>query len=157
MICKDFKLFIWKGNKFMKFKELKKISLSIITLFCLTIALSTTAFGIDKSNEISFGQDNEYGSIYGAEYDPDNGNNSKWLTIQPGENGVRIIDENNHDIVMVDKYGGVYINGTLFVNNQKYVPASPGMFTPGNGFIYLLIVINLCFNIYLLLKIRKKN
>ena len=128
--------------------------------FCvtlLTFLATTLAIGSEQENTLSFGELGEYGSIYGAEYDPEHGNTSKWLTIKPGENGIRIINDGNVDIFMVDKYGGVYVNGQFYVNGEQYIPAKSGKFSPENGFLYFMIVLSLCFNLYLYSQIKKKG
>ena len=139
----------------------KKFLLKVFTLSAIAIVLISffrlSGNAAEKESSISFGAEGEYGSIYGAEYDPENGNTSKWLTVQLGENGIRFINDNNQDIFMVDKYGGVYVTGTFYVNGQEYVSAEPGMFTPENGFLYLLIILSLLLNSYLLYKQRKAS
>lgn len=128
-----------------------------ITIYLVLLGMISviSVYANDRENNMVFGESGEYGAIYGAGYDPENGNTTKWLTIEPGDNGVRIIGENNEDVLMVDKYGGVYINGTLYVNGQEYAPASPGMFSPNDGFLYFLIITSLGVDLYLLYKIRK--
>ncbi|MCI9570647.1 MAG: hypothetical protein HFG14_12400 [Lachnospiraceae bacterium] len=128
----------------------------LYVIYCtVLLTLPSVAFGSEREDLVSFGQYDEYGSIFGAEYDPENGNTSKWLTIKPGENGVRIINDDNTDIFMVDKYGGIYINGQLYVNGEEYVQYTPEGFSPENGFLYFLIIISLCFNIFLYRKVKK--
>ena len=113
----------------------------LYVIYCtVLLTLPSVAFGSEREDLVSFGQ-----------YD----DTSKWLTIKPGENGVRIINDDNTDIFMVDKYGGIYINGQLYVNGEEYVQYTPEGFSPENGFLYFLIIISLCFNIFLYRKVKK--
>lgn len=139
----------------MRLKRYSKILIMICCVAFLSFLSITSVLGSEKENTISFGEYEEYGSIYGAEYDPEHGNTSKWLTIKPGENGIRIINDDNADIFMVDKFGGVYINGQLYINGKEHTQSSSGGFSPKNGFLYFLIIVSLCFNMYLYQKIKK--
>lgn len=123
--------------------------ISVVVLFVLLYSFCVWAETINV-DEVTFGEKEGYGAIYGAEYSSDN--TSKWLTIKPGEAGVRIIDKDNNDLFMVDKYGGIYMNGTVFVNGEELSSTKNGDFTPQNGFMYLLIVISLGMNVFLLTK-----
>lgn len=134
------------------------VKVRFLVVVCIVVFLSPfiiSASAQEQNNDLVFGKSGEYGTIYGAEYDSENGNTSKWLTIKPGDNGVRIIGENNQDVLMVDKHGGVYINGTLYINGQQYISTPPGMFSPENGFLYFLIILSLGINVYLLYKTKK--
>lgn len=129
-----------------------KVSFFSFLVIFIIVTCPIISMASEKNNEMMFGNNGEYGMIYGAEYDPDNGNTSKWLTIAPGENGVRIINEANQDIVMVDKHGGVYVNGTIYVNGEQIREEEQGELSLESGFLYLLIVISLCLNVYSILK-----
>lgn len=139
----------------------KKIGQRYMILFSLIMSLTLLPFfsfrASANSEPIIFGEEGEYGSIYGDEYDPDNGDTSKWLTIKPGDLGVRIVDDHNQDIFRVDKFGGVYINGELYVNNEKYLPTHAGIFTPDIGFLYFLVIISLIMNIYYWIKDKNSH
>lgn len=137
---------------FISVQKKCKFLFSAVLVLIVFFNLSIKVFA--NSEAIEFGENGEYGSIYGAEYDPENGDTSKWLTIQPNGIGVRIVGDNNQDIFRVDKYGGVYVNGKLYVNNEEYISTHPGMFTPNNGFMYMLVIVSLGLNGYLLLKRR---
>lgn len=135
----------------------KWISASIVAII-IAIAMSSCVFAVDRADNkdglISFGDNEEYGSIYGAEYDPAAGNNSKWMTVKLGENGLRIINNENNEIIMVDKYGGVYVKGTFYLNGEE-VNIDNKKIKFDSGFLYFLIVINLGISGYLLLKSKK--
>ena len=50
----------------------------------------------------------------------DNGGSDDWIVVSPGESGrgVKIVDENGKAVVSVDRYGGVYVDGKLYVNGK---------------------------------------
>lgn len=135
----------------------KWISAGIVAIL-IAMTMSICVFAADQTDSkdglISFGNDEEYGTIYGAEYDPAAGNNSKWMTVKLGENGLRIINNENNEIIMVDKYGGVYVKGTFYLNGEK-VNIDNKKTKFDSGFLYFLIVINLGISGYLLLKSKK--
>lgn len=109
-----------------------------------------------KEDEIVFGEEGKYGSVYGEEYINEVGEQSNWLTVQLGERGVRIVNEENREIVIVDKYGGIYLNGEVYVNGEKYekVKEHRGVFYPQNGFLYLMVIISLGISVLSLIKKR---
>ena len=135
----------------------KWIGASIATIL-IAMVMSICVFAADQTDNkdglISFGDDEEYGTIYGSEYDPAAGNNSKWMTVKLGENGLRIINNENNEILMVDKYGGVYVKGTFYLNGEE-VNINDKRIKFDSGFLYFLIVINLGISGYLLLKSKK--
>lgn len=127
----------------------KKIR-TIISIIILC-SIPFYAFASEKKNEINIGD--EYGTIYGTERNPEQGDTSKWLTIQNGDSGVRIMAKDGKEIVAVDNYGGIYLNGDVFMNGEKIDPKQS---YKSNGFMYLLIIISLVLNGYLLINRRKK-
>jgi hypothetical protein len=87
----------------------------------------------------------------------DNGGSDDWIVVNPGESGRGIIiqDENKNATVIVDRYGGVYINGKLFVNGKEYGGNSmQAAFTPINGFLYAAVIFSFLLN---LVRFTKKN
>ena len=49
-----------------------------------------------------------------------------WLTIRMGEEGLRIVsNDGTREVIAVDVYGGIYLNGDVFVNGQKLQFAAP--------------------------------
>ncbi|WP_314703942.1 hypothetical protein [Stomatobaculum longum] len=80
----------------------------------------------------------------------ENGENNDWIVVNPGESGRGIIiqDENQNAIVTVDRYGGVYIKGKLYVNGKEYGENSmEAAFTPINGFLYAMILFSFLLNL----------
>ena len=80
----------------------------------------------------------------------DNGGSDEWIVVSPGESGRGVIiqDENKNAVVTVDRYGGIYVNGKLFVNGEEYDSNSmKAAFTPVNGFLYAMVLFSLLLNL----------
>lgn len=81
----------------------------------------------------------------------DNGGSDDWIVVNPGESGrgVKIIDENGKAVVSVDRYGGVYVDGKLYVNGKEYKEdgSMRAAFTPINGFLYAAVIFSLLLNL----------
>ena len=80
----------------------------------------------------------------------DNGGSDDWIVVSPGESGRGVIiqDENKNAVVTVDRYGGIYVNGKLFVNGEEYDSNSmKAAFTPVNGFLYAMVLFSLLLNL----------
>ena len=78
--------------------------------------------------------------------------------MSPGESGrgVKIVDENGKAVVSVDRYGGVYVDGKLYVNGKEYKEddSMKAAFTPINGFLYAAVIFSLLLN---LIRFSKKG
>lgn len=86
------------------------------------------------------GEEKEYGTLYGAPYSETD--DSEWLILELGGRGFRIINDEGSDIILIDQFGMVYING------EKCNPAPGNEKTDFNnnfsyGFMYFLIIISL--------------
>lgn len=127
----------------------KIITIIFIILIC---SIPLSAFASEKNNEVTIGD--SYGTIYGTERNPEQGDTSKWLTIQNGDSGVRIVAKDGKEIVAIDNYGGIYLSGDVFMNGQKI---NPNQSYKANGFMYLLIIISLVLNGYLLITRHKET
>lgn len=88
----------------------------------------------------------------------DNGGSDDWIVVSPGESGrgVKIVDENGKAVVSVDRYGGVYVDGKLYVNGKEYKEddSVKAAFTPINGFLYAAVLLSLVFSLFALTKKR---
>jgi len=88
----------------------------------------------------------------------DNGGSDDWIVVSPGESGrgVKIVDENGKAVVSVDRYGGVYVDGKLYVNGKEYKEdgSMRAAFTPINGFLYAAVLLSLVFSLFALTKKR---
>lgn len=134
-------------------KRIKKL-LSVLLLAVVLTAIPVFCFADDKANVTQYGQNGEYGSVYGSERNPAKGDTSKWLTVQNGETGTRIVSKDGKELVAVDNYGGIYINGDLYLNSKKFDPNQKYI---ANGFMYLLIIISLALNVYLVSSHKKQQ
>lgn len=80
-----------------------------------------------------------------------NGGSDDWIVVNPGESGrgVKIVDENGKAVVSVDRYGGVYVDGKLYVNGKEYKEddSMKAVFTPINGFLYAAVIFSLLLNL----------
>lgn len=88
----------------------------------------------------------------------DNGGSDDWIVVSPGESGrgIKIVDENGKAVVSVDRYGGVYVDGKLYVNGKEYKEddSMKAAFTPINGFLYVAVIFSLLLN---LIRFSKKG
>ena len=117
-------------------------------LFIMMIAVLLLTFPViaaEKENEVNVGE--AYGSIYGTERNPSQGDTSKWLTIQNGDSGVRIVTKDGKEIVAVDNYGGIYLNGDLYLNDSKLT-------TQANSPVYFIILVCMLINLIVLVKYK---
>ena len=88
----------------------------------------------------------------------DNGGSDDWIVVSPGESGrgVKIVDENGKAVVSVDRYGGVYVDGKLYVNGKEYKEddSMKAVFTPINGFLYAAVLLSFVLSLFALTKKR---
>ncbi|WP_314863609.1 hypothetical protein [Stomatobaculum longum] len=88
----------------------------------------------------------------------ENGGSDDWIVVSPGESGrgIKIVDENGKAVVSVDRYGGVYVDGKLYVNGKEYKEddSMKAAFTPINGFLYAAVIFSLLLN---LIRFSKKG
>lgn len=88
----------------------------------------------------------------------DNGGSDDWIVVNPGESGrgIKIVDENGKAVVSVDRYGGVYVDGKLYVNGKEYKEddSMRAAFTPINGFLYAAVLFSLVCSLFALTKKR---
>ena len=131
----------------------KRILAFILTAVLLLPLMSVSAFAEEAS---------EYGtsgSISEEERNPEEGDYSKWLTIRAGETGVRIVTKDGNELVAVDNFGGIYLNGDVYLNqellSEKLQEREPDRVA--NGFFYFLLVLSLGMNIYCVTKIHKRG
>ena len=98
------------------------------------------------------------GNISVQQQPNDNGGSDDWIVVSPGESGrgVKIVDENGKAVVSVDRYGGVYVDGKLYVNGKEYKEddSMKAAFTPINGFLYAAVLLSLVFSLFALTKKR---
>ena len=117
----------------------------IATAFLLATLAATPVYAAEVQD---FGT---AGNVSVQQQPNDNGGSDDWIVVNPGESGrgVKIVDENGKAVVSVDRYGGVYVDGKLYVNGNEYKEDN-GMkaaFTPINGFLYAAIIFSFLLNL----------
>lgn len=97
---------------------------------------------------------NNYGEIYG-EMDE-----FGWLMLRLGERGLRIVNEEGNDIILIDKFGGIYMNGKVFINGELCMNNNDDnefeLYNRLLGFLYFLVIIALIFGISNFVVMKKK-
>lgn len=94
----------------------------------------------------------EYGTLFGAPYSEID--DSQWLTLELGGRGLRIVNEEGDDVVLIDQFGAVYIDGQR-IHSQQQTNDSEASNTFSYGFMYFLIMIALLLGGYNLIAKRK--
>lgn len=74
-----------------------------------------------KSAQVGTGiilNDGKSGEIYGgARWDD---NPEEWMTLRAGEGGIRVLsNDNTTELLAIDNYGGIYLNGDVYVRGQR--------------------------------------
>lgn len=94
----------------------------------------------------------DYGTLYGAPYS--DSDDSEWLTLSLKGRGLRIINETGNDIVLIDQFGSVYIDGKLC--NPVEAGAETKPYTKFSyGFMYFLVVVSLLLSGFNFFKMKK--
>lgn len=136
----------------------KKWKVTVVVIFFCFLS-SFPVFAADREGEVVFGEGGKFGSVYGEEYTNEVGEVANWLTLQLGERGIRIVNEENQEIVIVDRYGGIYFNGEVYVNGERCSGSvdQKGKLGVANGFLYFLIIISNMIAFYSLNISKKKR
>ena len=124
----------------------------IATAFLLATLAATPVYAAEVQD---FGT---AGNVSVQQQPNDNGGSDDWIVVNPGESGrgIKIVDENGKAVVSVDRYGGVYVDGKLYVNGKEYKEddSMKAAFTPINGFLYVAAIFSLLLN---LIRFSKKG
>lgn len=124
----------------------------IATAFLLAMLAATPVYAAEVQD---FGT---AGNVSVQQQPNDNGGSDDWIVVNPGESGrgIKIVDENGKAVVSVDRYGGVYVDGKLYVNGKEYKEdgSMKAAFTPINGFLYAAVIFSLLLN---LIRFSKKG
>lgn len=124
----------------------------IATAFLLATLAATPVYAAEVQD---FGT---AGNVSVQQQSNDNGGIDDWIVVNPGESGrgIKIVDENGKAVVSVDRYGGVYVDGKLYVNGKEYKEddSMKAAFTPINGFLYVAVIFSLLLN---LIRFSKKG
>ena len=122
----------------------------IATAFLLAMLAATPVYAAEVQD---FGT---AGNVSVQQQPNDNGGSDDWIVVNPGESGrgVKIVDENGKAVVSVDRYGGVYVDGKLYVNGKEYKEdgSMKAAFTPINGFLYAAVLFSLVCSLFALTK-----
>lgn len=60
------------------------------------------------------------GELYGGKRWENTRDKSNWLSIRNGDGGTRVVsNDNTRELIAVDNWGGIYLNGDVYVNGQK--------------------------------------
>ncbi len=139
---------------------MKKNHNILIILCCLllvcVVLLPDNVYAQGNDTEISSltitDGEQDYGILYGAPYS--DSDDSKWLTLSLEGRGLRIINKEGNDIVLIDQFGAIYVDGKLCNPGESDAEAKPyAKFS--YGFMYFLVVLSLMLSGYNFL-IRKK-
>ncbi|MNN35654.1 hypothetical protein D3C81_1495090 [compost metagenome] len=85
----------------------------------------------------------------------------EWLTVNQSEAGLRIVsNDEKKEIALIDNFGGIYLNGDLFLNNKKINDilehnATTGYVNTAVVSIIGLLAVSLLILIFILLKLKK--
>lgn len=121
-----------------------KNKLAILLFMMIVMIASTPVYAIESQN---FGT---AGNVSVQQQPNDSGGNDDWIVVSPGESGRGVIiqDEHKNATVIVDRYGGVYVNGKLYVNGKEYGgDTMKAAFTPINGLMYAAVIFSLLLNL----------
>ena len=96
-------------------KKISSLAGMLVCLLCFVVLLPENVIAKEEKTEVSSliisHEGQQYGELYGAPYSKTD--DSDWLTLRMGGRGLRIVDDNNTDIVLIDQFGSVYIGGVL--------------------------------------------
>jgi len=66
------------------------------------------------------------GEIYGGDRWPGFADKKGWLSLRLGEGGLRVAsNDNTKELMALDNFGGIYLNGDVFVNGKKINSVNP--------------------------------
>lgn len=76
-----------------------------------------------KTNQIGTGilyNEGKSGELYGGSRWSGVKDSSQWLSLRAGTGGLRVVSQDNtKELISIDNYGGIYLNGDVFVNGTK--------------------------------------
>ena len=129
-------------------KKISSLAGMLVCLLCFVVLLPENVIAKEEKTEVSSliisHEGQQYGELYGAPYSETD--DSDWLTLRMGGRGLRIVDDNNTDIVLIDQFGSVYIGGVLC--NPGQMEEQENINTDFSyGFMYFLITIALLLSI----------
>lgn len=85
------------------------------------------------------------GEIYGGKRWDGTDDPNDWLTLRMGTGGIRIVSQDNtKELVAIDNWGGVYLNGDLYWNGARLENAEQINFASSTGFNLSIAAVILC-------------
>lgn len=104
--------------------------------------------------------DGASGEIYGGERWDGTEDQNGWLTLRAGEGGIRIVsNDNTKELVAIDNFGGIYLNGDVYLNGERLGGdvGGTGMMKYAFYILCILNVILLCGMAVIVLHYRKRE
>ena len=87
-----------------------------------------------KTQQVGTGillNDGNSGEIYGGQRWNEGEDLNDWLTLRAGNGGIRIVSQDNtRELVAIDNFGGIYLNGDIYLNGKKLPDYSLKLFSP---------------------------
>jgi len=137
--------------------KISRLAEILICTACFALLLSGSVNAKEENTKVSsltiFDEGQEYGELYGAPYSETD--DSEWLTLKLGGRGLRIVGDDNTDIVLIDQFGFVYIGGQL-CNPDSSVSDNNIKADFSYGFMYFLVIIALLLSGYNFIRGKKK-
>ncbi|MCR8659817.1 hypothetical protein NV377_21195 [Paenibacillus sp. T3-5-0-4] len=87
---------------------------------------------------------------------------TNWLTIQSSEGGTRFVTaDGQKEVMLIDNFGGIYLNGDLYLNNEKVNETlsntiSSDAFQIGFVIILVFFIVFLLVTVFVFLKLKRK-
>ncbi|CAH1059491.1 hypothetical protein [Paenibacillus pseudetheri] len=129
----------------------RKLLLLMLGFAIVLCSNQMLVFASDNSNYVSL-----------EKRDSSTEDNRDWLTIKQSEAGLRIIsNDEKKEIALIDNFGGIYLNGDLYLNNKKINDvlnenASLSYVNTAVISIISLLAISLLIFLFVLLKLKKE-
>ncbi|MCX4321656.1 MAG: hypothetical protein OSJ59_01690 [Lachnospiraceae bacterium] len=77
------------------------------------------------------------------------GGGEEWEEVLINGRGIKVVNGDGAEIVIIDKYGGIYLNGTIYVNQNEYQNISTiESDTSSFNFIVIYIMLIVLFILY---------
>lgn len=104
-------------------------------------AMQFNSQGVGTGLIINEGQS---GEIYGGDRWPGFADRHGWLTVRLGDGGVRVVsNDNTRELLAIDNFGGIYLDGDLYLNGKRWKPETPRQDWYYLGFVLAFTFINL--------------
>lgn len=71
------------------------------------------------------------------------GGSEAWAEIPIDGRGIKIVNEDGAEIVLIDKFGGIYLNGDVYFNYEKYNGEAAGEEADRSSFNFIVVYVML--------------